>query len=70
MRPARSRRHGRCRPVADVARRQHQRVRASDAVDERVDLGRPATARPADRLRRTPPLWNGPPLIEIGFPMG
>lgn len=41
---------GCCRHVADVAGRQHQRVGAADDVDERVDLGRPASARAADRL--------------------
>jgi hypothetical protein len=40
--------------VADVAGSQHQRIGATDDVGERVDLGRPAAARAADRLCRAP----------------
>jgi hypothetical protein len=32
------------------------------AIGQRVDLGRAAAARAAERLALLPPLWNGPPL--------
>lgn len=41
--------------VANVAGRQHQRIRTADDVGERVDLSGPATAGTADRLCETPP---------------
>ena len=40
--------------VGDVAGRRHQRAGAADDVGERVDPGRPATARAADCLRLSP----------------
>ena len=46
---------GRCFYVADVASGQHQRIGAADDIGERMDLGRPATARPTDRLDLAPP---------------
>ena len=41
--------------VGDVARRERDRVRASDDIGESVDLGGLAAARGADRLRSRPP---------------
>ncbi len=46
---------GCCLDVADIAGRQHQRIRAPDDVGEYMDLGGPATTRAADRLRRAAP---------------
>ena len=46
---------GRDGDVAGVACTQRQRVGATDDIGERVDLGGPAAARPADRLRLPPP---------------
>jgi len=45
---------GRGGHVGDVAGRQHQREGATNDVGERVDLGCPAAARAADRLRFSP----------------
>ena len=41
---------GRCLHIADIAGRQHQVVGTTDDIGERMDLGRPATARSTDRL--------------------
>ena len=57
---------GRGLDVIDVARRQHQRMGATDDVGERVDLGRPATTRAADRLRRAPGAKCGTLGLHIG----
>jgi hypothetical protein len=46
---------GRGLDVADISRRQHQRVGAADDVGERMDLCGPAAPGPPDRLRRAPP---------------
>ena len=41
--------------VVDVARTELQDARAALGVGQRVELGRPAAARAADRLREGPP---------------
>lgn len=46
---------GRGLDVADVARRQHQRVVTANDVGERLNLCGPAAPGPPDRLRRAPP---------------
>ena len=61
---------GRCSSNASAAvqsatlpPRQHRPDGAAPAIRERVDLGRPAAARPTDPLRDLPPF---PPLAERG----
>lgn len=47
--------------IGNVSRREDQREGPADSVGERMDLGRLATARGADRLRFRPPF---PPKAE------
>ena len=45
-----------CRAVGDVTAGQHEGDRATEAIRQRVDLGRAPAARSTDGLRVLPPL--------------